>query len=927
MEGILSKSAASGLKQLLGFAAAATVAVAIGSLLALPSAHGSAVASVGGLLLAMLLVSEQRTWWRWLAIAVMVDLLSSVGLHGVGVAPAVGDILGHVLGILAAAWCTRRACSTPLRIDSPRHVALLAIFTIIPGAVLSASVDLLVTGVQGESAPGTAWLILCTGYALSGLLVTPLLLAAYQTWIEGVRISMLRGLEAVVATLVLAAVLHVVFSHQRPLIYVTLPIMLWVALRFGTLGMTIALALFAAVATHYSATGLGPYAAYATTERILLVQSFLVLASISGLLLAGVTAERARALGELRQARDALDVQVNERTTALRESEQRLRALIDAIPDQVRVKDAQGRYIMVNRAAQTSFGATEEQIVGKTVFELRPPDAAALIDAEDRQAIATQQVTRIERKSFYFDAWREIITVPIQFAHRVGGLITISRDISERKRTEIALRESEHRQRTLLDAIPDAVRLKDMQGRYLMANRAALANMGRTEAEVIGKTLYDVVPPEIAKRIEAEEQRAIASGRPVVVERDSYVAPDTWQEVILAPISDAAGKLVGLVSISRDISARRRAELEALREREERYRTLVETASDVIYRTDHQGYFTYFNSDHLLRNYGFTREQLIGKHYLELVHPDHRAQTEAYYREQFENRVTSSYHEFPILTGDGRKVWAGQHVNAVIENGRIVYHQAVCRDVTERVMAQHALRDINEKLRQLSARQEALLEAERTRIAHDLHDGIGQSLNLARIKLEAALVEAGAAANADAMARRLREITGIIDETNSAIRTLEFDLSPPVLRELGLTPALEWLAEDMRRAYGLQVGVSDDGEPEALGALSRAIAFRTVRELLINVVRHAGVMQAHVDVQRADDALIITVSDEGAGFDAKAVTGGLGLVSVRERLGYLRGAAKIDSAPGEGTVATLTIPLSEENTVGPLPEDRPRVSR
>jgi signal transduction histidine kinase len=138
---------------------------------------------------------------------------------------------------------------------------------------------------------------------------------------------------------------------------------------------------------------------------------------------------------------------------------------------------------------------------------------------------------------------------------------------------------------------------------------------------------------------------------------------------------------------------------------------------------------------------------------------------------------------------------------------------------------------------------------------------------------------------------------------------MEFDLSPPVLRQLGLAPALDWLADEMYQQYGLRVGVSDDGEPKPLLELSQSIAFRLIRELLINVVRHAGVKRAHVDTQRAGDIVIVTVSDEGAGFDSSVAESGLGLVSVRERIGYIGGNAVIASNPGEGTVVTLSIPL------------------
>jgi signal transduction histidine kinase len=192
------------------------------------------------------------------------------------------------------------------------------------------------------------------------------------------------------------------------------------------------------------------------------------------------------------------------------------------------------------------------------------------------------------------------------------------------------------------------------------------------------------------------------------------------------------------------------------------------------------------------------------------------------------------------------------------------------------------------------------------RIAHDLHDGVGQLLNVAKLKL--------AAVDAGAKRVQVEEIAQIIDQTNAAIRTLEFELSPPVLRELGLVPALTWLADEMLRQYNLKVDISDDYQPIALDQLSRAVVFRAVRELLINVARHAGTNRAEVHARRLNDALELTITDEGLGFamnvDERGETRGLGLVGVRERIAAIGGSSEFHSAPGSGTVVVLRVPLA-----------------
>ena len=202
-----------------------------------------------------------------------------------------------------------------------------------------------------------------------------------------------------------------------------------------------------------------------------------------------------------------------------------------------------------------------------------------------------------------------------------------------------------------------------------------------------------------------------------------------------------------------------------------------------------------------------------------------------------------------------------------------------------------------------------MLEAERARIAHNLHDGAGQSLNVVRMKIAALANQP----TEQVSSAPLRDILAILDQVNQDIRTLEFELSPPVLRQLGLVPALRWLSEEMQRTYGLNVSVSDDGDDKTLNQANRAAMFRAARELLINVAKHAKVNAAHLDAQTVDNTVVITVSDMGAGFDAanggKTAVLGLGLAIVRERIEFSGGRVSFDSTPGAGTVSTLVMPL------------------
>lgn len=229
-----------------------------------------------------------------------------------------------------------------------------------------------------------------------------------------------------------------------------------------------------------------------------------------------------------------------------------------------------------------------------------------------------------------------------------------------------------------------------------------------------------------------------------------------------------------------------------------------------------------------------------------------------------------------------------------------------------KTMAQELERRVSERteqLRALAADLEATEDRERRQIAHDLHDDLGQTLAAARIRLANLCndkrVEIRGTAN---------EVGALIDRATSAIRSLAAQLAPDVLHELGLAPALDWLGEEIERTFGLKVNVIDDGRPKPLAQETRSVLYRAVRELLINVAKHAQTDSAIVESECVEKRIVIRVSDAGVGYDAAVVFArprrGLGLSSLPERLSLIGGSAEICSTLGEGTVAILTAPLA-----------------
>ena len=228
--------------------------------------------------------------------------------------------------------------------------------------------------------------------------------------------------------------------------------------------------------------------------------------------------------------------------------------------------------------------------------------------------------------------------------------------------------------------------------------------------------------------------------------------------------------------------------------------------------------------------------------------------------------------------------------------------QAMAEELEKRVAQR------TDQLRALAVDLEAAEERERRQIAHDLHDDLGQTLAAARIRLSGLYDNDHAEVRTTAVA-----VGDLIDRANQSIRSLAAQLAPDVLHELGLAPALEWLGEEIERTFGLSVITFDDGQPKPLTHTSRSILYRAVRELLINVAKHAGTDCASIEIERRDTEIIIRISDGGVGFDGEAPRAGarrgLGLISTRERLALIGGSLDLRSATGTGTIAVLTAAL------------------
>ena len=317
-------------------------------------------------------------------------------------------------------------------------------------------------------------------------------------------------------------------------------------------------------------------------------------------------------------------------------------------------------------------------------------------------------------------------------------------------------------------------------------------------------------------------------------------------------------------------------------------------------------------NDKTCRTLGYTREEFRDLRISDFE-VDESAEEVAGHIRRIVKRGTSDIFETRHRRKDGRVLNILVSARA-ISIGRRTYIQGIWRDITEQKLAEEKVMAYQQQLRSLGSELSLSEERLRRRIATNVHDNVGQYLAISKIKLESMVKSASSAK----LAKSLGEVSEMIGRIIESTRSLTFELSPPVLYELGFEAAVEWLVRNTRKQHGLSTEFVNDRRPKPLDEAAMVFLFQAVRELLVNVAKHARADNVTVSTERIGDEVHVSVEDDGVGFDllhARQIgwqNSGYGLFSIRERLGHIGGHLSIESKPGHGTLATLIVPIDRK---------------
>jgi PAS domain S-box-containing protein len=344
-----------------------------------------------------------------------------------------------------------------------------------------------------------------------------------------------------------------------------------------------------------------------------------------------------------------------------------------------------------------------------------------------------------------------------------------------------------------------------------------------------------------------------------------------------------------------------------LRESEERYRQLVELSPEGIgVEKDDKIVFINTAATGLLG--AKNSAELIGKSILDFVHPDFRKRTHRQLEYLLRKQKALPLRENVFMRVDGTPIDVEVAATPLVYENRPAA-QIVFRDITERKLAQERIIADQKHLRLLTAELLLTEERERHEIAMALHDSLGPILAFSKREL-GTLQKSAPADIVDA----LKNVSDNISQAVKQTRNLTFDLSPPTLYTLGFEIAIEELIERFCEEHKLEYSFRNSDQPKPLADPVKVLLYRSIREMLINIAKHAKAKLIKIALSRIEDDIEITIEDNGKGFDTSALTEkpkGLGLYSVRERLRHIGGRLEIESKRGKGTNITLTAPLKK----------------
>jgi PAS domain S-box-containing protein len=594
-------------------------------------------------------------------------------------------------------------------------------------------------------------------------------------------------------------------------------------------------------------------------------------------------------------------IERNNAAVALLQSEQKYRTLVEQASDAIFIAGADGKFITVNNSAARLTQFTEEELMQKKFIDFTLPEDVAknpfhFDELKDGKAVITERPMK-RRDGTITDIEVTAKQLPD------GRLLIFAKDISQRKKNEKIIKDSEAKYRAFFENSMDGIIIGSPDGKIYAANPAACSIYEKTEQELCEgsrETLIDANDADFKNFL--EERRKFGRARREVMQRkkDGTLFP---AEISSSIFTDAEGQLRTVI-ILRDISQQVKNKNEIIKEKN-LSDSIINSLPGVFYMYTANWKFIRWNKN-FETGTGYTAAEIQNMHPLDFFPAANRLEITEAVKNVFINGEAKT--EVSVKTKNG------QTFPSFLTGKRIDYEGNPCLmgigfDVSDRLKAQEEIKQSNEQLRLLTAHLQQVREDERKRIAREIHDELGQLVTA--IKMDAAWIDKNLPPENLELKEKIQNTIQMLNGCNASIKSILQELRMGVLDDYGLVEALQWLGRQFTDNTGIPVTFSSN---EAVLKADENVAvclFRVYQEALTNITKHAQAKNVTATLLKQNAMVQLQVTDDGKGFDTVNSKNNLsfGILGVKERIAALKGVFNLKSKPGNGTTLMVKIPL------------------
>jgi PAS domain S-box-containing protein len=574
---------------------------------------------------------------------------------------------------------------------------------------------------------------------------------------------------------------------------------------------------------------------------------------------------------------------------------------LNRITDSIISLDREWRYTFMNDAALATHPMGRENAIGKTIWEVHPELSKTFFGQKFIEVMHTQVAGEFENYYPPMNIWVNVKAFPSS-----NGLTLYYEDVTYRKTAEEKIKVSEEKYRTLVEEASDAIFIIDTSGKFITVNSSACKLSQCSEAELLKMSIHDfTVLEDIQKNPFHFEE--LKQGIAVRTERVMKSRDGIFRHIEINAKQLSDGRLLAFV---RDISERIKAQNEIIEEKK-LSDSIINSLPCVFYLYDKEGKFLRWNKN-FEKVSQYSSEEMSKMHPLDFFDEDEKQLVAEKIGNVFVNGEDNVQANF-LLKNKEKIPYYFTGVLVDYNGGECLMGVGI--DFSELSKANDKIKEGSHQLRRLATHLQTIREQERKRIGREIHDELGQQLTA--IKMDVVWIDKKISENESDIKSKVNNIITLLDGSDESIRKILNELRHGILEDNGLLEALEWQGNQFTEITGIPIKfITRETAIEVQEQIADCI-FRVYQEALTNIMRHAGASKVLSSLILDDDSIILTVEDDGKGFDSQTSgkTRSFGLLGMQERVHSLNGRFMVNSDKDNGTKIYVALPRLLEVTI------------